>query len=334
MSDEENEDKEEKETEQDDEDGLIGKIKTNPWVVISAVLLIAIVVIVLKGESITGNVVSGTDAGQNLLNFVKIRTGQDAKIDSVIKQDGFYRVLLDFNGQKTSLFITLDGKYLVESILPLAVTPQAAGDSGAGQQRQTQQRQAAEVPKSDKPKVELFVMTHCPYGTQAEKGLIPAIKALGSKIDAKIRFVHYFMHDPEKTETPRQVCIREEQSAKYLDYLSCFLEDGESDRCISKAGIDKAKMEKCIDNKKSDEYYAQDSQLSNGYGVQGSPTLMINGQIVNSGRDSASMLNTICSAFNEAPAECSEIQLSSSQPSPGFGYATSGADSGSVAQCG
>jgi len=34
---------------------------------------------------------------------------------------------------------------------------------------------AQELPKTAKPKVELFVMSHCPYGTQAEKAMIPVV---------------------------------------------------------------------------------------------------------------------------------------------------------------
>src|SRR5690348_2174093 len=41
-----------------------------------------------------------------------------------------------------------------------------------------QQAQAAKpltnLPKSDKPNVELFVMSQCPYGIEMEKALIPA----------------------------------------------------------------------------------------------------------------------------------------------------------------
>ncbi|MCK4552709.1 hypothetical protein KAT80_00710, partial [Candidatus Pacearchaeota archaeon] len=160
---------------------------------------------------------------------------------------------------------------------------------------------------------------HCPYGTQAEKGIIPTIKALGDTIDAKIRFVHYFMHEPEETETPRQVCIREEQPSKWYDYLGCFLEDGDSDRCLIEAKIDKAKMNKCISSGKSDEYYAEDSALSEGYGVRGSPSLVINGVMINSGRSPAGYLETICSAFNEKPEECN-LELSSASPKPMWGY--------------
>lgn len=62
------------------------------------------------------------------------------------------------------------------------------------------------------------------------------------------------------------------------------------------------------------------------YGVQGSPTLIINGQQIQTGRDSASLLSIICSAFNNQPAECQQ-QLSSAAPSPGFGSGTAGVNS-------
>jgi hypothetical protein len=189
-----------------------------------------------------------------------------------------------------------------------------------------------QVTKSDKPKVELFVMTHCPYGTQSEKGIIPAFEALGTTADTKIRFVHYFMHgDKEEQETYTQICIREEQSTKFLKYLKCFLADSNSSRCIKNASIDSAKLATCISTKAKD-YYKVDSDLSNKYGVQGSPTLIINGAESNAGRNSASYLAGICAAFNKAPSACSNT-LSSSNPSAGFGYSASDS-AASAASCG
>jgi protein-disulfide isomerase len=190
--------------------------------------------------------------------------------------------------------------------------------------------QSQEIVKSDKPKVELFVMTHCPFGTQAEKGMIPVYNELGNLIDAKIRFVHYFMHDPEEAETPRQVCIREEQPDKFIPYLECFLEEGDNNKCITEAKIDTTKLNDCI-SKNAENYYKDDSELSEGYGVQGSPSLIINGKMVNSARDSQSYLKIICSAFNTPPEICNTAELSSQSPSPGFGY---GAGPATTASCG
>jgi hypothetical protein len=55
---------------------------------------------------------------------------------------------------------------------------------------------------------------------------------------------------------------------------------------------------------------------------------VINGAQVNSGRDSASYLATICSAFNTAPAECNTV-LDSNVPSAGFGYVASSSSTSS-----
>ncbi|MFH0956042.1 MAG: hypothetical protein V1801_02410, partial [Candidatus Falkowbacteria bacterium] len=186
------------------------------------------------------------------------------------------------------------------------------------------------VPKTDKPKVELFVMTECPYGLQAEKGILPAFAALGDKIDAKIRFVHYFMHgDKEEQETYNQICIRDEQAAKFNSYLNCYVIEGDSVKCVAQAGVDKGKMDSCVATK-AKNIYKTDSDLSNQYGVGGSPTLVINGVQSNAGRDAASYLIGICSAFNNAPSECNE-QLSSVSPSAGFGAGS--AASNSAASC-
>ncbi len=304
---------------------LTEKMRENPWILSTLVLGILILILLVGNFSggVTGNVISEKDAGDIILNFVKTQTnGQGELVETTVFDNVLYKVVILYQGNEVPLYLTKDGKNLVQGILPL---------ESIEEQKPSQSEEVQDVSKSDKPKAELFIMTHCPYGAQAEKGIIPAIKALGNSAGVKIRFVHYFMHgDKEETETYNQVCIREEQSAKYLDYLQCFLEDGNSSRCITKIGIDKTKLETCK-NTKAKDYYAEDSKLSETYGVQGSPTLVVNGIIASSGRDSASYLNTICSAFNNAPEECNE-ELSTASPSPGFGTGTG--SSASTANCG
>ena len=79
--------------------------------------------------------------------------------------------------------------------------------------------------KSDKPNVELFVMSHCPFGTQAEKGIIPVVNLLKNKINFSVKFVDYSMHGKsEIDENTLQYCIQKEESKKYIPYLTCFLE--------------------------------------------------------------------------------------------------------------
>ncbi|MCK4552708.1 thioredoxin domain-containing protein [Candidatus Pacearchaeota archaeon] len=313
--------KEDEETHSHQEGKLTKKMRENPWILSTFVLGVLGLILLVGNFSggVTGNVVSENDAGEALLNFAN-NQGAEAELVDVEDIGDFYEVTLMVKGQNLPLMVTKDGEYFLSGGLV---------SLNEVQQQDSQQEESKDIIKSDKPVVELFIMTHCPYGTQAEKGMIPVMEALGDNADIQIRFVHYYMHEPEETETPRQVCIREEQPEKWLTYLRCFLEDGDADRCLTEVGINQAELNDCVSNN-ADGYYAEDSDLSNDYGVQGSPTLVINGEIISSARSPAAYLETICQAFNEMPSEC-ELELDTSSPSPMWGWDASGSDT--TAQC-
>lgn len=212
--------------------------------------------------------------------------------------------------------------------------------------------------KSDKPKVELFVMSYCPYGTQIEKGILPVFQLLGKKIDASIKFVYYAMHgEKELTENTLQYCIQSKQPDKYYAYLACFLNSGDSGACVKSTGLDSAKLTACTNsadkqfkitalfNDKTTWLKDQSGQPSfpvynvnladnEKYNVGGSPTLIVNGEEISSERDAASLLKVVCSAFKTAPAECSQ-SLDSATPAPGFGAGTTaGGDAANCAPAG
>ncbi|MFH1053894.1 MAG: hypothetical protein V1740_05760 [Candidatus Woesearchaeota archaeon] len=79
--------------------------------------------------------------------------------------------------------------------------------------------------------------------------------------------------------------------------------------------------------------FLTDNQANIDYGVRGSPTLVINGAQVSSGRSPSQYLATICNAFNEEPDGC-DTQLSAQSYGPGFGYDIAAADAASAAVCG
>ena len=267
---------------------------------------------------------------EKFINENLLAAGTTATVKNVTDEGDVYNINLDVGGQDYTSYMTKDGEKFFQSGIDMATFAEENKKQAAAQADNSQVPPAADVPKSDKPKVELFVMTECPYGLQAEKGILPAFAALGNKIDAKIRFVHYFMHgDKEEQETYNQVCIRDEQAIKYYNYLNCYVIEGDSAKCISQAGVDKGKMDSCVKAKAKD-IYKTDSALSEGYGVGGSPTLVVNGVQSNAGRSAASYLAGICAAFNNAPSECSK-ELSGAAPSAGFG---AGSDTGgSAASC-
>lgn len=200
-----------------------------------------------------------------------------------------------------------------------------------------------EPPKSDRPKVELFVMSYCPFGVQMEKGFIPVLRLLGKKIDFELKFVNYAMHgEKEVWENVRQYCIQKLYPDKLVDYLECFdiKQPKDWEGCMRSVGISVNEINKCIEE--VDEEYGitailADKNSWNGpfppfpihdtdnkkYGVRGSPTLIINGTEVRVSRSPESIKEAICNAFNNPPPECSQ-KLSEEVPSPGFGSGAGG----------
>ncbi len=207
--------------------------------------------------------------------------------------------------------------------------------------------------KTDKPLVEAFVMSYCPYGTQIEKGLIPVAELLGNKINFSIKFCDYSMHgQKEVVENLLQVCIQNVDNTHYLPYLSCFLNASDSAGCLKSANVDTAKVNACVAATDAEYNVTADyndkskwvsgqfppfnvyEDLNTKYGVQGSPTFVLNGVVVDGvGRDPESLLTAICGTFKTKPAECSQT-LSSTAPSTGFGYTAGDTASSSSGGCG
>jgi hypothetical protein len=324
------------------------KARKNPWFVSTFVLAILVLILLISsfsGIGLTGKVVSEDKAGENLINFANSQ-GVEAELINATSQGSFYKVYISINGQEIPYFVTKDGKYFLSEsyLIPLAVEEEEIITENTPV--------TTNIPKTEKPAVELFVMSYCPYGTQAEKGIIPAVELLGDKIDFKLRFVYYAMHPTsgEVEENLREYCIQKTQPDKLTTYLKCFLQEGDSASCLTEAGINKVTLNSCVtsadkefqvsENKDdktkwlSGNYplFNVDKALNEQYSVAGSPTLVINGVQVSSARDPASYLAVICSAFADgsAPEECNQ-ELSTTAYSAGFGYDTGSA---TTASCG
>ncbi len=312
-----------------------------------AVGLINIMLIPLAKKLAVKNPITMEQAKTKTENFINenlMQPGSKIAIKETKEEYGLYKIIVNAGtGADIDTFITKDGKIFFPQAMDLEKIALEKKDSAAPT--------PAEIKKSDKPEVELFVMSHCPYGTQIEKGILPAVDALKNKINFDIKFTDYAMHgEAELKEELNQYCIKTGEPAKFNNYLKCFIESagGDSATCLKTADINAAKLKTCVaatDKKYNVMKNFADKTTWKGnfpsfdvykesnikYGVGGSPTLVINGVTTNSARDSASLLKAICSSFNTPPKECNTA-LSSTAPAAGFG--TGAGSSGTDASCG
>ncbi len=150
------------------------------------------------------------------------------------------------------------------------------------------------VARIGKPTLELFVMSYCPYGVQAEEKIIPILKKFGNAIDFKLQFIAQekvapatqnispftSLHGyPEVAENIRQLLIAQEYPDRYLDYILCRGKklDKSWEDCAQKLGIDVAKIQALFDAPEAEQLFRENIARAADLGIKASPTILVDG---------------------------------------------------------
>ncbi len=151
---------------------------------------------------------------------------------------------------------------------------------------------ASRVSRIGKPTLELFVMSYCPFGVQAEEKLIPIVKEFGNKIDFKLQFIAQekvestaqditpftSLHGyPEVAENIRQLLIAQEYPEQYLDYILCRGKklDKSWENCAEKLGIDVTRIQALFDAPEAEQLFRKNIKRAAELGIRASPTILV-----------------------------------------------------------
>ena len=306
---------------------VISKIPRHNWAITTYILGVLLIFLVINNGGITGKTVSESKASDGLVSYLNSQVGGGVTYVSSKSDGSLYEITVSYQGQEIPLYVTKDGKYFVQGVAPLTASTSTTNTAST----------SAEIPKSDKPKIELFVMSFCPYGVQAEQLMKPVYDLLKDKADFNIKFIVNVggttldsvqsLHGAlEAQENARQVCINKYYPDKLWDYITeidntCYpTYSKDIDICWKKAAakfsIDTAKIENCLKSE-AVTILKEHEGLTDKYGVSGSPTIVINGAMYSGGRSADAFKQAICSAFNNAPAECEKTLSTASGAAAG-----------------
>ena len=290
-----------------------------------------IIVIVLLGIAaglyyLKGNTISKDKASTIAIDFINTNLlkgqGVTATVKETTVQSGVYKVKIDIQGQEYSSYITKDGKILFPQGAEITPATTATDNTNS----------TANIPKTDKSTTMLFVMSFCPYGNQAEDAISPVINLLKGKANVQLHYVIYSnyqgggptycldkeskycsMHGIQEVhQDVRELCVQKYQPDKlwnFVTQINATCGAGNADTCweaVAKtAGIDTAKIKTCQTNEAT-TLLASELALNTKYGVQGSPTLLVNETEFSGDRSSEGYKTGICAGFTTPPAECSQ----------------------------
>ena len=187
----------------------------------------------------------------------------------------------------------------------------------------TQPAATAQPPKSDKPVVDLYVMSFCPFGNKAEDTFKPVYDLLGSKITFNVHYIVSTsgnnvtsLHGPtEVVEDEREACVLKNYDMNawmnVAHYVNGYCGSAQTPSCFADAakqfGIDANKIDSCVTTD-GVALMKENEAASTAAGANGSPTMTINGvqtTVVYQYGGSDAYKQAICDAFNTAPSECS-----------------------------
>lgn len=211
-----------------------------------------------------------------------------------VEENGLYKVNLNINNNSQYFYLTKDGALLIfpNSFIDIAQFEETA--------KKEKEMQNQEIPKTQKPTVELFVMSLCPYGIKAEKEMLPVIKSFDDRIDFKIKFIVNVKGDTinevfslhgnnESMEDARQAAIMKYYPDKFQSYIekidanSCLISCGAVKledywkRAAQELGMDVKKIDSFVYGQESINLLKQNEIDARKYDVSTSPTLIING---------------------------------------------------------
>src|SRR3989344_9239584 len=193
--------------------------KIRIWRILTIVFgLLLITSIFTDNFGIIGLAVSSNTVAKDAIDYINtvLLQGQaTATLVSMKAENGLYNLKIDINGKEITAYLSKDGSLLFPSVINIKETKET-------QTQQTGKKVTCDnIKKTDKPILQAFIVSNCPYGLQMQRALVPVaellkdnikVRYLGSIENGKVTSMHGAQ---EASENLRQICIREEQPDKY-----------------------------------------------------------------------------------------------------------------------
>ncbi|MBN2122573.1 hypothetical protein JW721_05990 [Candidatus Micrarchaeota archaeon] len=288
------------------------------------------------------NEAKAQEIGELLSDTFFLNTGEEADVLYSRYEDMGSHLAIYYNvsGQEVPIIVSKDYEYLYPSAVVydqmVAEVSEAMAEYESGLEAEPEPEG---YPTSAEPQVMLFVMSNCPYGNQAENGLVDAVTLLADGIAFEPVYIIYdeTIHPSYSAENPEcyvdsgnvTYCsmhgkyeldqgIREKMvynrygEAMWAQYAvavntQCFGTGADIETCwkttAESLGIDAQEIE---DNFEAEKFgiLAHEKGLTFSMQQFGSPGLLINGVDYSGSRSSEAFKTAICSAFETEPEDC------------------------------
>ena len=170
-------------------------------------------------------------------------------------------------------------------------------------------------------KVELYVMSQCPYGVQAENAFKDVVEKFGADVDFRVEFIgsatptgeFSSLHGAKEVAGDLFQACAQKYTAKWFDLILCQNKnsrevDTNGDACGKELNVATDKITACATGQEGKDLLTASFKKATDVGARGSPTILIAGNKYEGGRKPADFMRAICGGYTgKKPASCSDI---------------------------
>ncbi len=172
-----------------------------------------------------------------------------------------------------------------------------------------------------KTNLDLYVMSQCPYGTQAEDLVKQSMEGFEDYINFNVEYIATqnqngelsSLHGPSEVQGNKyQLCVKKYYPQKFWDYLTCQNKDYQNltatfQSCAEENELNFDKIEKCATSKEANELLSQSIHKANSLGVTASPTFYLNHEKYEGPRTKLALQRKYCSVLDNQPEKCDQL---------------------------
>ena len=273
-------------------------LRKNPWVGVSIVLFVLLVVAAFMMSGKLGlSMVDGEEAGQKLVDFINAQGQGSAEYVSSSVDGSLYQIIVNYNGEEIPVYVTNDGKYLISDVIPLsgeAASDNSDDNSGIDSNAKAEIDEskiegAPSLGEKNAPvTIVEFTDYECPfcgrhytetYG-QIKKDYIDTGKVKYVMMDFPLNF-----HPNAQKAAESAECVRDQKGDTAYFAMHDKLFTNQQSLSITNykkwareiSGVDGAKFDSCLDSGKFEKAVLDEAAYGGSLGISGTPGFFING---------------------------------------------------------
>lgn len=175
--------------------------------------------------------------------------------------------------------------------------------------------------EKEQAKLDMYVMSQCPYGTQVVDAIAPVKETLDGALELNIHFIANDNGDGtfgslhgqnEVLGDIVQLCAMQYNPESYLDMMTCQNQNagaipGNWESCAEQHGLKVNAIKTCYEGEEGKQLLSDSIEQTNLAGATASPTIFLNDEPYAGGRQTTDFMRTICNTYTQKPEACKDI---------------------------